>query len=150
MISFTKISRNIFKKDKAFRMMVIKAFYYAMAVRFLMLFIKFKRYEKKLGERGVEINENLNEEKMIVVQRVKSAVVGVSKYTPWESKCMVQAVAAKWLLEQQNIRTTIYFGIMKDPEDTNKLKAHAWLKVGDYIITGREGHKAFKVVNFYS
>jgi hypothetical protein len=54
------------------------------------------------------------------------------------------------MLEKYNIPSTIYFGIMKDPENPSELKAHAWLKVGEFIATGREGHKSFKVVNFYS
>lgn len=150
MAFLNKIYRNIFKKDAEFKGLVFRAYFYAMQVRFMMLFVKFKRYEKRLGVRGKEDNTVVSEEEMQVVMRIKSAVIGVSKYTPWESKCMVQAVTAKWLLEKYNIPSTIYFGIMKDPENTNELKAHAWLRVGDYIMTGREGHKNFKVVNFYA
>jgi hypothetical protein len=145
-----KIYRNIFKKDGEFKGLVFKALFYAMQVRFMMLFVKFKRYEKRLGTRGKKDDSAISEDQMKVVMKVKSAVIGVSKYTPWESKCMVQAVAAKWLLEKYNIPSTIYFGIMKDPENNAELKAHAWLIVGEYVMTGREGHKAFKVVNFYS
>ena len=145
-----KIYRNLFKKDIEFKGLVFKALFYALQVRFMMLFVKFKRYESRLGIRGKKDESIVTEDQMKVVMKVKSAVIGVSKYTPWESKCMVQAVAAKWLLEKYNIPSTIYFSIMKDPENKTELKAHAWLIVGDYVMTGREGHRAFKVVNYYS
>jgi hypothetical protein len=150
MAFFKKVYRNIFNRDQEFRGLVFKALFYALQVRFMMLFVKYKRYEKRLGVRGRKDDSVITAEQMKVVMKVKSAVIGVSKYTPWESKCMVQAVAAKWLLEKYNIPSTIYFGIMKDPQKNSELKAHAWLIVGEYVMTGREGHRAFKVVNYYS
>lgn len=145
-----KIYHHIFKADLAFKFLLIKVFFYSFYVRFLMLFVKYKRYEKRLGERGKVDGYIVNEIDKNYIHRIQKAVVGVSNYTPWESKCMVQAVSAKWLLKKKNISSTIYFGIMKDPEDANKLKAHAWLKVGDWVVTGRAGHQQFKIVNFYS
>lgn len=62
---------------------------------------------------------------------------------------MVQALSAKWLLQKYNIPSTIYFGVFKSTKE-NKLKAHAWLKINDYVVTGAAGHQKFKVVNFYS
>ena len=103
-----------------------------------------------MGKRGVVSTEEISAEQFEMVKKVRNAVLSVSKNTLWESKCMVQALSAKWMLEKYNIPSTIYFGIMKDLENPSELKAHAWLKVGEYIATGREGHKSFKVVNFYS
>jgi len=145
-----KLYRHILKADFAFQLLLIKVFFYSFYVRFLMLFVKYKRYEKRLGERGKIANYTISLEEKAYIHRIQSAVLGVSNYTPWESKCMVQAVSAKWLLKKKNIPSTIYFGIMKDPEKSDELKAHAWLKLGDWVITGRAGHQAFKVVNFYS
>jgi hypothetical protein len=147
---FKKIYKYFIRSSNESRYLVIKAFFYCATVRFLMLFVKYKRYEKHLGKRGVESTQEISAEQFEMVKKVRNAVLSVSKNTLWESKCMVQALSAKWMLEKYNISSTIYFGIMKDPENASELKAHAWLKVGEYIATGREGHKSFKVVNFYS
>jgi len=132
------------------RALIVKAFFYCAWVRFLMLFVKYSRYEKSLGERGKKVEYAVSEQEFAVVRKIQAAVEGVSKHTLWESKCMVQAVSTKWLLQKHNIPSTIYFGIMKDLENQSELKAHAWLKIGDWVVTGRHGHQSFKVVNFYS
>ena len=115
-----------------------------------MLKVKYKRYEKYMGERGKESSMEFPEGKYDQIATIRKVVFGVTKNTPWESKCMVQALTCKWLLSAEGVESTIYYGIMPDPENKGKLKAHAWLRVGEMIATGREGHKAYKVVNYYS
>lgn len=92
----------------------------------------------------------LNEIQRKQVQQIKTIVNGVSKRTPWESKCMVQALSSKWLLKHYAIPSTIYYGVIKDSSQPGKLKAHAWLKIGEEFVSGKAGHQQFKVVNFYS
>lgn len=130
--------------------LIVQAFIYMLVVRYLMLKVKFKKYQKYLGERGVETTNQYPTAKEEIIKTVRRIVLSTSKNTPWESKCMVQAVSCKWLLKKYGVESTIYFGIKPDEENKGKLKAHAWLRVGEYIVTGREGHKAFKVVNFYA
>jgi hypothetical protein len=104
-----------------------------------------------MGIRGKVIAEHeLSNVQLHQIKMVKTVVLANSKYTPWESKCMVQALSAKWLLKKYNVPSTIYFGVTKDSENEGKLKAHAWLKVNQTFITGAVGHQKFKVVNFYS
>ncbi|MCX6183276.1 MAG: lasso peptide biosynthesis B2 protein [Bacteroidetes bacterium] len=150
MIFFKKISTHIFQSDFEFKKLLIKAFFYSMTVRFMMLFVKYNRYEKRLGKRGETDTYTLSEKEFAIAHNIAKALNGVSNYTLWESKCMVQAVSAKWMLQKYSIPSTIYFGIAKDEDNKSKLKAHAWLKVGDCVVTGRAGHEQYKVVNFYS
>ena len=119
-------------------------------IRFWMLKVKFSKYEKYLGVRGKESAREYPEHKREVIQTIRKVVNATSKNTPWESKCMVQAISCKWLFAKYGINSTIYFGIKPDEEKKKDLKAHAWLRVGDFIATGREGHKLYKIVNFYS
>jgi hypothetical protein len=144
-----KINTYIFQSDFEFKKLIVKSFFYCMTVRFMMVFVKYKRYEKRLGIRGAVDNYTLNEKEFALAHKIAKALNGVSNYTFWESKCMVQAVSAKWMLKAYSIPSTIYFGVKIDKDD-KKLKAHAWLKVGDCVVTGRAGHAEFNVVNFYS
>ena len=145
-----KINHYIFKQDFEFKVFLLKYFFYAMLVRFLMLFVKYKRYERYLGKRGAVDHYTLSDKEYQLIEKMKTAVNGLSTHTPWESKCMVQALSVKWMLHKYKIPSTIYFGVKKDPKEANRMKAHAWLKVGDIVVSGGPGHQTFKVVNFYS
>ncbi|MFM7022546.1 MAG: lasso peptide biosynthesis B2 protein [Flavobacteriales bacterium] len=144
---FGKVNEYLIQSDWAFRKLIVKTFFFSMYVRFLMLFVKFKRYEKRLGTRGVADNYTMNDHEFQLAHNIAKALNGVSNYTLWESKCMVQAVSAKWMLKKRGIPSTIYFGVKKEGQE---LKAHAWLKVGEIVVIGRAGHKEFKIVNYYS
>lgn len=61
----------------------------------------------------------------------------VCKHTPWESKCLVQALTAKELLNRHGYPCTLYMGVARD--DSGKMIAHAWLRCGDAYITGGNG-----------
>jgi hypothetical protein len=146
-----KIYQHIIKGSWEIKKMYLTAFFYSLYIRFCMLFVRYKRYESTMGSRGKIISYiELSPIQFQQIKLVKTVVLANSKYTPWESKCMVQALSAKWLLKKYNIPSTIYFGVTKDEENLGKLKAHAWLKVNETFITGALGHKKFKVVNFYS
>lgn len=72
-----------------------------------------------------------------------------TKYTPWESKCLVQAMVARILLSHYKIPYVLHLGVTKTEDPENLLKAHAWLGVGPWVITGREGHKQFAIVSTF-
>ena len=76
--------------------------------------------------------------------KIEHAVRRASRYTLHESKCYDQALTAKALLGQSRLPSTIYFGLAK--EGDNKLTAHAWVRCGDRIITGKTGMERFTVV----
>ena len=61
----------------------------------------------------------------------------MSRYTFWESQCLVKAIAAMKMLERRQIESTLYLGTAKD--ENGKLIAHAWLRSGPFYITGAEG-----------
>jgi hypothetical protein len=58
----------------------------------------------------------------------------MARRVPWRSDCMVQAMAAQRWLASSNIPSTMTIGVRKDaPEGFG---AHAWLQVGDAMVTG--------------
>ncbi len=78
-----------------------------------------------------------------IARRISSRVLFVSAKTPWESKCLVQALTAQKLLKNQGISTTIYLGVRKEG---NEMKAHAWLRCGEYYVTGGAIREQYTVV----
>lgn len=86
-------------------------------------------------------------EKTLKIRQVQQATAVMSKYTPWESKCLVQALAAKKYLQRMGIESTLYLGTAKQKEGS--LEAHAWLRSGSMYVTGEEVKDQFTQVMFY-
>jgi hypothetical protein len=68
-----------------------------------------------------------------LVERVAYAVPIMGLRVPWRSDCVVQALAARRWLARRKIASSICIGVRKDEQG---FQAHAWLRVGDRIVTG--------------
>ncbi|MDQ8202352.1 lasso peptide biosynthesis B2 protein [Pelagicoccus sp. SDUM812003] len=73
----------------------------------------------------------------------------VSRNTPWESKCLVQALMNAFLLRCYGIPHVVFIGVGKSENLQDPLKAHAWLQVGQQVTAGRRGHREFTVLSAY-
>ena len=88
--------------------------------------------------------------------QIRQAVRRAGRYTPWESTCLVQSIAGKMMLKRLNIPSTLYLGVAKNGKEKSKkkkeLKAHAWLRSGNIILTGQKGVNlsAFTVVSMFA
>jgi Transglutaminase-like superfamily len=81
------------------------------------------------------------------LQAVGRAVAAASRHTPWESACLVQAIAAKLMLKRRGIPSTLYLGVTKED---NRLTAHAWLRSGPFVLTGGTGRQRFTVISTFA
>jgi len=80
------------------------------------------------------------------------AVRTAAQFTPWQSTCLVQVLAAQRMLHKRGIAGAIYLGAATSPgaEQKKVLSAHAWLKCDNDFITGEPGHEHFTVVSSFS
>jgi hypothetical protein len=108
----------------------------------------FSKLVHILGEATEETVDTIDESDKEILRRVSFSVNLISKYTLWESMCLVKAIAASKMLEKRGIESTLYLGTAKD--ETGKMIAHAWLRSGPYYITGAEGKDKFTVVGRYA
>lgn len=125
--------------------MTIKAYGYAAFYRFCILVLPKVKLEKMLGERGEESIAQESEKNIRIAKLVRFHVNRVSSHTPWESKCLVRAMTARKLLEEQHISSTLYLGVGKEGE---KLVAHAWIRSGQLYVTGGDGNGYAMVAKF--
>lgn len=116
--------------------------------RILILFVPLRQFSFLLGEHMKQTPGALSGESPELLRSVTIALARAGRYVPWRCKCYEQAIAAKMILRGKKIRTTLYYGVAKDPE--GKLIAHAWLRCGDYIVTGRRGMERFTVVGTFA
>jgi hypothetical protein len=79
-----------------------------------------------------------------LLDRISWSVATASRQLPWDCSCLAQAVAAKAMLRWRGVPSTLYLGVAKDSHSS--LKAHAWLRCGDRILTGWQGMGKFTVI----
>lgn len=112
--------------------------------RMLILFLPFRRLQPVLGSLNyVTSSDSSGEMGYVRIKRIGIILCAVSKYLPWRSMCLEQALAGMMLLRCKGCSSTIYFGVHHFDKT---IKAHAWLRCGDQIVTGAAGRECFTIV----
>jgi len=117
---------------------------YLVAARLAVWIVPFRRLAAGLGDEMAESSAEGTEAQQTAVAPVGWAVRELGRRLPWMSQCLVQAVAATWMLQRRRIPSTLYFGVAK--ESDGDLKAHAWVRSGTQVLTGAHGRQDFTVV----
>ncbi len=68
--------------------------------------------------------------------RVSRATTAVADFFPWESSCLVRAVAACVMLRRRGLPGVLHCGVRLDAHAP--LTAHAWVTCADMAIVGTE------------
>lgn len=58
--------------------------------------------------------------------------------------CLVQALAATWMLQRRGIPSTLYFGLAKETD--GELEAHVWVHSGTQVLMGAKRRHDFTAV----
>ena len=120
----------------------IEAWFLLHFAKVIILLMPFKKIASRIGKLHVESTHDL--QSMEEPIKIEHAVRRAARYTLHGSKCYDQALTAKALLGQIGLPATIYFGLAKEGE--NKLSAHAWVRCGNNIVTGKAGMERFTVI----
>lgn len=83
---------------------------------------------------GREPAAALDDENRRLLERVTIAIRRAAHRVPWRSDCLVQALAAQRWLAAKGIAAQLNLGARKG--ESADFAAHAWLCVGDLIVTG--------------
>ncbi len=136
---------TFFLLDNRMKWLLVEAYFYLGLARILKL-LPFAKVAPSLGIQMEETSEDTSHKE--ILRNVSKAVHMMSKYTFWESQCLVKAIAAMKMLEKRGIESTLYLGTAKD--EKGLLIAHAWLRSGPYYISGSEGMEKFTVVSKFA
>jgi hypothetical protein len=123
--------------------LLIEAFFFLGWARVLKS-LPFAKVAPTLGERMDETVLSQNTQQRETLKQVSNAIDVMSRYTWWESKCLVMAIAGMKMLERRKIESTLYMGMARDEE--GKMIAHAWLRSGSFYVSGSTGMERFTVV----
>ena len=66
------------------------------------------------------------------VSRLSKLMAMAVAKLPWRTDCLIQCLAAKWLLRRKNIPSHFFLAI--DKVSKVEISAHAWLKIGNVSI----------------
>lgn len=122
--------------------------------RAAILTTSFKRLSASLDHhRTPPVPPRLEIEQLKQAVFIGKLVATAARYTPWQSRCLVQVLVVQDLLSKRNIPGQFYLGVRKGSEtetDPTGLSAHAWLECDHEIVTGAAGHEQFTVVSSFS
>ena len=150
MKSLSLLNRKIktfLKIDFESKVMFCKAFILCGFYRFIILNINFGKVKRLLGEKGKESNFKSDIEHYKIAKKVGIIVRLAGSHTPWESKCLVQAMTAQKLLKDKGVETTLYLGVARDGSN---MLAHSWLRCGELFVTGGNGDLNYIRVNCFA
>lgn len=115
--------------------------------RYTLLTKPFKKIAPDLGQLDkLGPEDMLHDDELAIIKPVAQSIKAVAAVVPWQSKCLVQAMAAKNMLVKRGIETTLYLGVLKEGAD---MKAHAWLRCGSHFITGGNGERTYTIVRTF-
>lgn len=142
-----RVSVKDFLFKNKFKRITILSYIYSAFYRMQIKFIKPAKLKHHWGTENMESPEDETRENYKYAFQVSQNVSRVCYKTRWESKCLVRALTAQKLLTQKGIHSTMYLGVN---HADGKMTAHAWLRVGKYIITGGDVYRDYTVVDkFY-
>ena len=113
--------------------------------RFRILYRPFSELSAQIGEIGKETP--MSDEAPYVAGEIRWALAAVSKRVPWTCNCMVRALTAKNMLHRRGYDATLYMGVA--PAENGTMEAHAWLRCGSRIITGKANMERYTVTTIY-
>lgn len=145
---------HIISKLKVFKyssfktiLLFIEAFLFLGWARILKM-IPFSKVASSLGVHMVETQHKHIASNIAKAKNISHAIHIMSKYTFWESECLVKAIAGMKMLERRSIDCTLYLGTARD--EGGKMIAHAWLRSGPFYISGSEGMEKFTIVGMFA
>jgi len=112
--------------------------------RLMLFFLPFRRIATWMGVTMGESPPAVLPMQQAAALEIGWAVRTMANRLPWRNVCFPQALAALWMLKWRRIPATVYFGVMRDENRT--LSAHAWVRSGQQLLTGANGHEQFTVV----
>lgn len=131
-------------RSQAERTFVLEAAFWLGLAGLATWLLPFRWVAPRLGRKMAESSQGAGAVPAVTLDRVSWAVAAASRNLPWECKCLAQAMAAKAMLQCRGVASTLYLGVAK--EAPAGLQAHAWLRCGERILTGRQAMAGFTVI----
>jgi len=88
--------------------------------------------------------EPAQDERLLIVRRIRWAILACARRVPWRALCFEQGLTAHWMLRRRGIASVLFFGAA--PHDAKGLLAHVWVRDGNVDVIGGEAAAEFAVL----
>lgn len=117
-----------------------EALFLILFFRIGMFIIPFRFIIPFLNKPGKEKKGNVQ----FQLVEIKWVLQAVKRKLPLVTNCWSLGAAGMILLKKRGIPSELYLGVLKLP--SGEMKAHAWLKQGDLVVSGGKNHRMYAVV----
>ncbi len=111
-----------------------EALFFLYLAKICLVFFSFK-YCIKLITLKKNPQKNINTATLVLIKRANHRA---SYFAFWKNPCLVQSIAARWMLNRQAIASQLKLGIRHDAH--KNIVAHAWIVVQDFEIVDKGLH----------
>lgn len=133
-------------RTPAERRLLLEASAWLALSRLAVRLLPFRWIAPRLGRHMAATPEIPLVEHEALLKSVSWAVRAAARHVPFEAVCLPQAMAAKAMLARRGVDATLYLGVQRG----EAMGAHAWLRVGDRIVTGRREAASHTVVSTFA
>lgn len=126
----------------------IEAAIYLSLASILIKLLPFRYLSKLLGAHMAMRIKPLDQIDIEMIQIIGLSVQKAAKSMPWRPLCLPQAIAAKLMLKNRVIASTLFMGVSK--KNGGQLHAHAWLNVDKVTVTGECNKNNYKILASFS
>ncbi len=138
---------KFFKLTTEYQILLLEAFFRLGISRIILIIIQFKNIASKLEKNFVKSSYISEEDQMKIAKKISWAIQIMNRHTFWQTKCFVQALTAKKMLNKRNVESTLFLGVTKDGK--GKFIAHAWVKSNTIMVAGGNNTDQFTVVSHF-
>jgi hypothetical protein len=117
------------------KLLFLEALSYLYLAKAMLLLLPFRWCLRLMREKGAMDHLPVQEELL----QIKRAVGRANKLAFWKNVCLVQSVAARWMLRRRKIHSEVIFGVKPGEEKTN-IMAHAWVESHGMEVVNRGGN----------
>jgi hypothetical protein len=128
--------------------LLLEALLFLAGAALLMRICHFERLARWLQLRPYETPQATGGRETQLAMQIGWAITAIANRVPGSVKCLTRAMAACLLARRHGLRTTLYLGVTRGA--TGNLQAHAWLRCGSAVITGRAEQPGFTTIACYS
>jgi hypothetical protein len=139
------------KREIAIReyLLFVEAWIFLALARSIIILFPFRIVAQILGRIDGSTNDINSETSLekFKLTAIGTAILRASRRSPWRTKCLESALAARFMLRRRKEKYIVFLGVNTTTNDQKSLAAHAWLISNGHIITGGgNATKVFKII----
>ena len=144
-----RTARTLARRSKLEKVWFLPVFVLLGLARLALLIAPFRRIAPHLGVMNPDgpAIPLATRAQMSRAYRLGRLIEATAAITPWQSKCLAQAMVAALALRVHRIPYLLCLGVAKD--EAKGLKAHAWVATDRVAVTGGRSFLGFAVVGAF-